>query len=86
MCPILDQRTELTVVGAVQNHLVPTLELMEYRVQTRTLECAFQRSLAHESELVHVRGMNVHSDESTTRGVTRHECDPGLVHRGGCLL
>ena len=59
---------------------------MKHGVQTRTLEGAFQLGLAHESEVLHVRWVDVHPDESTTGGVTRYECDPGVVHRSGRLL
>jgi hypothetical protein len=66
--------------------LVTALELMEHRMQTRTLEGAFQWGVAHEPEVVHVRWVDVHTDETTTGGVTRYECDARVVYGGGRLL
>jgi hypothetical protein len=48
-------------------------KLMEYRMKAGTFEGAFERSVSHEAEVVHIRRMDVYPNQPAACRVTRHK-------------
>ena len=61
-------------------------KVVEYGVEARTFEGEPQRGVAQEPELLHVRGVDVHTDEPSTRRIARHKQNPRFVDNRRGLL